>query len=128
MSDNIGCIIFIIKMGSSSSICKSCRRNEDNSEICIAFHKPEKVEQNPVITQMHMSVDYFKDVSNSRKKSQSSLCLGKKESCLNLNKSEFINEKKSKITDYYDLLEVIGEGIELSRSVWESETCQTQAF
>ena len=48
--------------------------------------------------------------SNSFRLSPSSSMVKQGSFSLSLNKSKFVNEKKSKITDYYTLKDVIGEG------------------
>ena len=89
--------------------CKTSKKNEDQEEILPGNKEP--LNSRPPISNLHMSVDCIREISGLDNNLRTAASLAKKGSFqLNLNKSKFVNEKKAKITDYYELLDVMGEG------------------
>jgi hypothetical protein len=101
-----------------TAACNTCKRSEDPDELSNKI--TDKVKPPPVVSP-YQSVDYIRGFSNANSKLLSSTSLVKMGTFnLSLNKSRFISERKSKITDYYEMMDVIGEGTNILRRLWQS--------
>ena len=95
----------------STILCSTCKREDRASEIRTATEQSDKYkkelnESNADNLKMHFRQPGGMSRSNS-------------ETSPVINKSKFVGEKKARITEDYELLEVLGEGTYVSRIVWE---------
>lgn len=85
----------------STILCSTCKREDKASEIRTATEQSEKYKKELNESNADYAKHYFKSGAVSRSNSDTSPVI---------NKSKFVGEKKTRITDDYELLEVLGEG------------------
>jgi hypothetical protein len=97
-----------------NAICTNCKRKEECTELNInIIHTTNTINSkktNNLLSTSNINTMGLEVPAKNRLLVPSNSIMKQGSFSLSLNKSKFVNERKSKITDYYELLDIIGEG------------------